>query len=227
MALHLLLVEDDRLLSEVVSDYFVSKGWKVTQAFDGEMALDCFYKDTYALMLLDVMLPKENGFQVCKKVREVSDIPIFFITARVMEEDELNGYATGADDYITKPFSLPVLYAKAMAMMNRVRGEDSGNVLKKGDVEIYVKNREIVIRGQKKTIPPMEYDMLKFFLENTERIFSREQLLIRFWGYDFDGNERVVDNHIKKLRRVLTDSECVIETIRKSGYRMHIPKGEM
>lgn len=218
--MRLLIVEDDRLLSEAVGDYFFSKGWEIHRAGDGEKALQMFRTHPYQLILLDVMIPKKNGFTVCRKIRESSDVPIFFITARVMEEDELNGYALGADDYVTKPFSLPVLYAKAMAMMGRIRGNDPARKITKGDIVIDVHTHEVWIQGRSCSLPPMEYEMLLFFLENPERIFSREQLLIRFWGYEFEGNERVVDNHIKKLRKALKDSQCFIQTVRKSGYRL-------
>ena len=222
MSLKLLVVEDDMLLAEVISDYFTSKEWQVVIASDGETALEIVEEQSFQLILLDVMLPKQNGFTVCRKIRESSDVPIFFITARVMEEDELNGYALGADDYITKPFSLPVLYAKALAIMNRMRGEDSLRKITKGDIEIDVRNRSVIVKGNECQLAPLEYNMLLFFLENPNRIFSREQLLIRFWGYDFDGNERVVDNHIKKLRRAIAESDCKIQTVRKTGYRMEV-----
>lgn len=222
MKLNLLVVEDDQLLAEVISDYFTSKGWQVEVAIDGEQALELFDEKVYQLVLLDVMLPKQNGFTVCRKMREQSDAPIFFITARVMEEDELKGYALGADDYVTKPFSLPVLYAKVMAIMNRARGTDSLQRMKKGDIEIDVRMQRVFLKGKECQLAPIEYKLLVFFLENPNRIFSREQLLIRFWGYDFDGNERVVDNHIKKLRRAIGESDCKIQTIRKTGYRMEV-----
>lgn len=222
MSLKMLIVEDDNLLAEAISDYFTSKEWQVVITFDGEMALEVVREQSFQLILLDVMLPKQNGFTVCRKIRENSDVPIFFITARVMEEDELNGYALGADDYITKPFSLPVLYAKAVAIMNRMRGEDSLQKLCKGDIEIDIRNRGVTINGTPCQLAPLEYNMLLFFLENPNRIFSREQLLIRFWGYDFDGNERVVDNHIKKLRQAIAESSCKIQTVRKTGYRMEV-----
>lgn len=224
MELNLLIVEDDALLAEAVSDYFFSKGWKVAIAPDGEEALARFEEQNFQLILLDVMLPKKNGFTVCRRIREMSDVPVFFITARVMEEDELNGYALGADDYVTKPFSLPVLYAKAMAVMSRVRGNDPVRKLSRGDITVDVRTHEVSVQGAVCEIPPLEYEMLLFFLENPNRIFSREQLLIRFWGYDFNGNERVVDNHIKKLRKVLSGSRCVIHTVRKAGYRMEVPE---
>ena len=222
MTLKLLIIEDDHLLAEAISDYFTSKNWLTDHAANGDAALEKFEANAYQLILLDVMLPKQNGFTICRKIRETSDVPLFFITARTMEEDKLNGYAQGADDYITKPFSLPVLYAKAMAMMGRMRGSDPSRKLKRGDIEIDVRTREVTIGGTICVLPPLEYEMLVFFLENTNRIFSRNQLLIRFWGYDFDGNERVVDNHIRKLRKHLAGSKCVIETARKAGYRMEV-----
>lgn len=123
MELKLLIVEDDRSLRESIADYFGSKGWKITEAANGEDALQKVEEIPFQMILLDVMLPKLNGFTVCRRIRENSDVPVIFITARVMEEDELNGYSLGADDYVTKPFSLPVLYAKAMSLMSRVRGE--------------------------------------------------------------------------------------------------------
>lgn len=222
MKLNLLIVEDDPLLAEVICDYFSSKDWNPTVADDGEKAMELFADKDWQLILLDVMLPKQNGFSVCRQIREVSDVPIFFITARVMEEDELNGYALGADDYIAKPFSLPVLYAKAMAVMGRIRGNDPTRYLCRGNIRIDVKQQQVYILEKCVTLPPLEYKMLLFFMENPNRIFSREQLLIRFWGYDFDGNERVVDNHIKKLRKAIADSSCIIQTIRKSGYKLEV-----
>lgn len=220
--LRLLIVEDDALLAEGIADYFTSKGWETENAGDGEEALEFFKERNYQLVLLDVMLPKKNGFTVCRKIREISDVPIFFITARVMEEDELNGYALGGDDYVTKPFSLPVLYAKAMAMMGRLRGNLPQQRICRGDIQADLQERKVWVKEKEIFLAPLEYEMLLFFLENTRRIFSREQLLIRFWGYDFDGNERVVDNHIKKLRKALGDSCCRIQTVRKAGYRMEV-----
>ncbi|HJA68374.1 MAG TPA: response regulator transcription factor [Candidatus Mediterraneibacter cottocaccae] len=221
----LLVVEDDLLLAEAVNDYFTGKGWQVREAHDGETALEMAERDSWQMVLLDVMLPGKDGFEVCRQLRELSDVPVFFITARVMEEDELRGYASGADDYVTKPFSLPVLYAKVMAMMGRMRGElpmESMERLTRGGVEINFRTREVRIRGHVVQLPPKEYDLLRFFLENPNRVFTREQLLIRFWGYDFEGNERVVDNHIKKLRKVLEGSGCRIRTERKAGYRLEV-----
>ena len=222
MKLKILIVEDDLLLVEAVSDFFEGKGWEAEQVHDGMTAVEKTEAGSYQMILLDVMLPEMNGFEVCRKIRQNSDIPIFFITARVLEEDELAGYAAGADDYITKPFSLPALYAKIMAMMARLRGERPMEKLKKGGVEMDLRTGQVMICGQKCELPPKEYELLRFFLENPNRIFTRDQLLTRFWGYDFEGNERVVDNHIKKLRKFLQGSRCMIQTVRKTGYRMEV-----
>lgn len=222
MALHVLIVEDDRCLRESVADYFGSKGWHTAGASDGEEALEKIADMSFQLILLDVMLPKLNGFAVCRRIRENSDVPVIFITARVMEEDELNGYSLGADDYVTKPFSLPVLYAKSMSLMSRIRGEAPFRKLCRGDLEADFRRCRISCDETPLDLAPKEYEMLLFFMENANRVYSREQLLIRFWGYEFEGNERVVDNHIKILRKALAHSKCRIRTFRKSGYCLEV-----
>lgn len=222
MGLHLLVVEDDRLLQEAVSDYFGSKEWQVTTVGHGDQVPEVLAGQDFQLILLDVMLPGTNGFALCREIRAASNVPVIFITARAMEEDELTGYALGADDYVTKPFSLPVLYAKAMALMGRVRGKDPVRRLVCGDIQADIRTHQVWIGERICELPPKEYEMLLFFMENPNRVFSREQLLVRFWGYDFDGNERVVDNHVKKLRKAMGTCGCVIKTVRKSGYCMEV-----
>jgi DNA-binding response OmpR family regulator len=219
----ILVVEDDPVLGPLICDYFEIKNWVPVLAADGEIALELFEQEAFQLILLDIMLPKQDGFSVCKKIREVSDVPIFFITARAMEEDELHGYSIGADDYIIKPFSFPVLYAKANSMLKRLHGSESLNILKKGNMTIDRGQNTVYIDGEKCHLPKLQYQILLYFLENSNRILTREQILIRFWGYDFDGNERVVDNQIKKLRKAIADSDCKIVTIHKAGYRMEVP----
>ncbi len=222
MELRLLIVEDDHLIAEAAADYFTGKGWTAETEEDGLQVLDLLRRKNFNLILLDVMLPGADGFSLCRKIRKISDVPVIFITARVMEEDKLNGYSLGADDYVTKPFSLPVLYAKAMALTGRIQG--SRTYLEAGSLKADRKSHKVWSHGELLLLPPKEYEMLVFFMENPGRIFSREQLLIRFWGYDFDGNERVVDNHIKKLRKAMGSCGCVIETVRKSGYRLEVER---
>lgn len=152
------------------------------------------------------------------------DTKRIFITARVMEEDKLMGYSLGADDYVTKPFSLPVLYAKAKALTERVHGKSP--LLEAGDLKVDVRKCQVWRKDKLLTLPPKEYEILRFFLENPGRIFTREQLLIRFWGYDFDGNERVVDNHMKKLRKAMGSCGCTIQTVRGFGYGLEVEHEE-
>ncbi len=223
MELRLLIVEDDALLAEAAADYFTGKGWSVEEAEDGIQALERLETQSYHLILLDVMIPGVNGFDVCRRIRKDCDVPVIFITARVMEEDMLNGYALGADDYVTKPFSLPVLYAKAMALTGRVQGINT--FVELGGLKADIRSRSVQKGGEIIPLPPKEYEMLLFLMQNPGRVYSREQLLIRFWGYDFDGNERVVDNHIKKLRKAIGSCGCTIETVRKFGYRLSTENG--
>ena len=148
MGLKILIVEDDRLLAEAVSDYFTGKGWKTDVVYDGDSAVETVERKSYQMILLDVMLPGRDGFSVCRKIREMTETPVFFITARVLEEDELNGYAVGADDYITKPFSLPVLYAKVVAMTGRLRGGAGSGMLMRGDVTADVRTHDVKVGGK-------------------------------------------------------------------------------
>lgn len=217
----LLIVEDDGLLAEAACDYFTSKGWEVEREADGVKALEVLCGKSFHLILLDVMLPGMDGFAVCREIRKSWDVPVIFITARVLEEDVLNGYSLGADDYVTKPFSLPVLYAKAMALTGRV--QKNPVFLEVGGLKADLHSHKVISCGKELSLPPKEYAMLLFFMQNPRRVFSREQLLIRFWGWDFDGNERVVDNHIKKLRKAMGHCGCSIQTVPKSGYRLDVP----
>ena len=190
MGLKILIVEDDRLLAEAISDYFTGKGWKTDVVYDGDSAVETVERKSYQMILLDVMLPGRDGFSVCRKIREMTETP--------------------------------VLYAKVMAMTGRLRGGAGSGMLVRGDVTVNVRTREVEAAGRECPLAPKEYELLVLFLENPNRIFTRDQLLIRLWGYDFDGNERVVDNHIKKLRKALSGSRCQIRTVRKSGYRMEV-----
>ena len=221
MKKQLLVVENDTLMAEAVADYFTGKGWEVQAAGNGADALEIFGQEQFHLVLLDVMMPGMNGFTVCREIRRESDVPVIFLTARVLEEDRLNGYSMGADDYVVKPFSLPVLYARAEALVGRVWKSGFGRI-RAGELSVDVRSHEVWKRGKPLRLPPKEYEILLFFPENPGRVYSRDQLLIRFWGYDFEGSERVVDSHIRKLRRALGDCGCVIQTVRKTGYRMEV-----
>jgi DNA-binding response OmpR family regulator len=223
MAYKILLVEDDAQLREIIVDYFSQKGREVYEidtagtGFEGE---DKCLQNEYDLVLLDIMLPEVNGFTICKELRKSSDIPIIFITARNNEEDKLLGYNIGCDDYISKPFSLPELYAKVTALIRRSKGNIRSDLMKTGSIQLNPHRYTVLVDSKEVILPPKEYTILKILMQNAGRIVTRETLLIRIWGYDFEGNDRVVDNHIKKLRKSLGPAANQLRTIIKIGYKL-------
>lgn len=219
----ILLVEDDNNIREVIVDFFENKKdveMHINEAANGDIALEMFYENEYDLVLLDIMLPGENGFELCKELRKKSDIPIIFITAKAMEEDILHGYDIGCDDYIVKPFLLPELYAKVKAFINRSKGLVLNRELIVGNIKLNQRTMTVTCEGKVIELAPKEYLLLKILMENKNAVVSRENLLIRVWGYDYDGNERVLDNHIKKLRKALGKNGSYIKTVIRYGYKM-------
>jgi DNA-binding response OmpR family regulator len=223
MSYKLLLVEDDAELREIITDYFTQKSgdtYHIDSASTGTQGQEKCEEEEFDAVLLDIMLPGMNGFEICRELRRKSDIPIIFITARGKEDDKLQGYHLGCDDYITKPFSLAELYAKLTALIRRSKGTIRNDMMTVGRIKLnpylytaYVNEKEVVLT-------PKEFVLLKILMENCGKIVSREKLLIRIWGYDFDGNDRVVDNHIKKLRKALGEAAIQIKTVIKIGYRL-------
>lgn len=213
----ILLAEDDRRLQTIIRDYFQAKGQAVVCADDGEQALAAFGQEVFDAVLLDVMMPRLDGFAAGQALRRQSQVPILFLTARVQEEDQLRGFALGADDYITKPFSLPVLYAKVEALVLRANGQ-TDDILTAGRVQVDTAKRQAFVDGRPISLAPKVYDLLLCLLRQKGRIFSREQLLDGVWGLDHDGSDRVVDNHIKKLRKALGPCAGYIRTVTGIGY---------
>lgn len=216
----ILLAEDNDNLREVVTDYLTDCGYTVDGRPDGAGALEAFYENRYQLVLLDVMMPKMNGFDVCRRIRAKEDVPILFLTARAQEQDQLLGYSLGADEYIVKPFSLPVLAAKCKAILERAAGRAmSEDICTDGDLTVNFLTRTVLVAGREVELQAMDFNLLRYFLSNRGRVLSREQILDRIWGFDYDGSDRVVDTHIKKLRRALGPCGERIETVVKQGYR--------
>ncbi|MBO4765685.1 MAG: response regulator transcription factor [Lachnospiraceae bacterium] len=216
----ILLAEDNDNLREVVTDYLTGQGYEVDGRADGAGALEAFYENRYQLVLLDVMMPKMNGFEVCRRIRAKEDVPILFLTARVQEQDQLLGYSLGADEYIVKPFSLPVLAAKCKAILERAAGRVmSDDLCTDGELTVNFATRKVSVAGREIELQSLDFDLLRYFLANRGRILSREQILDRIWGFDYDGSDRVVDTHIKKLRKALGSAGGNIETVIKRGYR--------
>lgn len=204
------------MLLEILCDYFRAKGDSPIGAENGARALELLEQQTVDAMLLDIMMPELDGFSVCRAVRKESSVPIIFLTALSEEDDKLRGYELGADDYVTKPYSMAVLYAKTKALIARSRGlMCTGGILSVGGVILNLNTHRAVIGGRDVELPNREFLLLRCFMENKNQVLSREQLLRKVWGYDYEGDERTVDTHVKKLRAKGVN----IETLIRVGYR--------
>ena len=223
MSYRILIAEDEPKLLEVLCDFFESKGVTPVPAADGAKALELAEKDHFDGVLLDIMMPKLNGLSVCRELRKHSDVPIIFLTALSDEEDKLLGYELGADDYVTKPYSMAVLYAKLMALINRSRGSIlSGDLITAGPIRIRVSAQQVWVAENPITLTPKEYALLLCLVRNRGMVLSREQLLIKCWGYDYEGDSRAVDTHIRRLREKLGTAAGCIKTVIKAGYKLEV-----
>ena len=210
----ILLAEDHDHLREILEDYLVENDYEVKSFDNGEDAYYCFLTESFDLILLDVMMPKMDGFTLCQKVREKEETPILFITAKVQEVDQLKGYELGCDDYIIKPFSLPVLLAKCKAITNRKHYKKK----KKGILKLNTREKQAYLNNQNLNLKIIDYKILEYFIKNPNQILSREQILLKVWGFDYKGQERSVDTHIKILRKALGPYQKGIKTVIKQGY---------
>ncbi len=218
----ILIVEDNEELLNLVAVFFKGKGsFEVDAAPDGNRALSLISENKYDIAILDIMLPGANGFEVCKALRGKSQCPIVFLTALGNEDNILKGYEIGADEYMVKPFSLKVLYAKCLALLSRTEADlHKELVLECGDIKLYPLKMEVEAGGRKITLAPKEYFLLKVLMENKGIVLGRDRLLDLVWGYGFDGSDRVVDTHIKKLRKALGSSGEAVRTVIGGGYKI-------
>ena len=217
-----LLVEDDNQIREVISDYFKRRDEiELDLAFDGNMGLDRILNGSYDLIILDIMMPGLDGFELCKIIRRRSSVPIVFLTGKVREEDVLYGYELGADDYIVKPFSIAVLYSKIMALINRAKNEVvEHKILENGKILLDPQKFEVKVSGDIVDLPPKEYQILKYLLEHPGAVVTRKLLLAAVWGDDMYITERVIDNRVKNLRKKLMKEGSRIKTVIGVGYRL-------
>lgn len=224
----ILVVEDDRNLLETVEYNLRKEGYEVWSAADGSQALDVARREKPDLIILDIMLPTIDGFEVCRILRKEMTVPILMLTARTGETDKIVGLETGADDYMTKPFSLRELLARVRAMLRRAKMvgaeplEGQANFII-GDLEIDLDRHRVTLRGAELDLSPKEYDLLVFLARNRGFVFSRDQLLEKVWGYEFAGDTRTVDTHIHWLRRKIeTDpgNPRYLVTVRSTGYKL-------
>ncbi|PFC75645.1 response regulator transcription factor [Bacillus cereus] len=217
-----LLVEDERRLREIVSDYFRNEGFEVIEAEDGKKALELFAEHEIDLIMLDIMLPEIDGWSVCRRIRKESAVPIIMLTARSDEDDTLLGFELGADEYVTKPFSPKVLVARAKTLLKRADGAvgvAEENAMSLAGIEVNRLSRTVLVDGEEIILTHKEFELLVYLMENKGIVLSRQHLLDQLWGYDYYGDDRTVDTHIKKLRSKLGDKAKHIGTVIRVGYK--------
>ncbi|MBC8060913.1 MAG: response regulator transcription factor [Clostridiaceae bacterium] len=218
-----LIVEDEGRMRHLISDYLKREGLKILEAENGIQALEIFKREKIDLIILDIMMPLMDGYEVCTNIRAHSDVLIIMLTAKSEEDDKLLGYGLGADDYQTKPFSPKVLTAKVKALLKRSElGESkSDNGITRIDtLEINELSHNVSLDGDRIDLSPKEYDLLLYLAKNHGIVLSRDKLLTNVWGYDFDGDLRTVDTHVKRVRQKLGNKADIITTVRGSGYKL-------
>ena len=219
--LKILVADDESRMRKLVKDFLLKSNFEVLEAEDGSQALDLFYatKDI-ALIILDVMMPKMDGFEVCREIRQTSQVPIIMLTAKGDERDELQGFQLGVDEYITKPFSPKILVARVEAVLRRTNKEEETEILEYGGIVVDKTAHSVTIDGKPVDLSFKEFELLTYFMENKGIALSREKILNHVWNYDYFGDARTIDTHVKKLRSKLGDKGDLIKTIWGVGYKM-------
>ncbi len=219
----ILVVDDESRMRKLVRDFLEREGFRVLEAADGVKAMDLFYQDKdIALIILDVMMPKMDGWQVCREVRQTSKVPIIMLTARSEERDELQGFELGVDEYISKPFSPKILVARVTAILRRVNALDAGQVIEAGKISIDKAAHQVKIGEKEIELSFKEFELLSYFIENQGIALSREKILNHVWNYDYFGDARTIDTHVKKLRSKLGEKGNYIKTIWGMGYKFEV-----
>ena len=221
--LKVLVVDDESRMRKLVRDFLVKKDFEVLEAGDGAEAIDIFFatKDI-ALVILDVMMPKMDGWQVCREIRAYSQVPIIMLTAKSDESDELLGFELGVDEYISKPFSPKILVARVEAILRRTSGLAADDVIRAGGIEVNKAAHEVTIDGKSIELSYKEFELLTYFMENQGIALSREKILNSVWNYDYFGDARTIDTHVKKLRSKLGAKGDYIKTIWGMGYKFEV-----
>ena len=213
------VVEDEDDIRQIIKDYLLRENYEVIEASNGKEALDKIEKEHFDLAILDVMLPYVDGWTVCRRIKKKYEVPILFLTARGEEDDELMGFDVGADDYVKKPFSGPVLMARVNKLLNKQTITAlAETIIKKDVLEIDKEGMKVSVEGEMIELTNKEFQILTLLAENEGKVLTREVLLRQIWGYDYFGDERVVDNHIKKIRKSLGEYAYLIRTVFGQGY---------
>jgi len=218
MGKRILVIEDEASIQNILRIFLEDAGYQVTLADDGMDGIAAFHKDSFDLVLLDIMMPRLDGYSVCEMIRNESSTPVILLTALDDEDNQMKGFNLLADDYITKPFSMPLVLKRMEAVLRRARSGEKSSVLVYQNVQLDTENYKVFVEGKEVTLTAREFDILRLLMENQGRVFTREQLLDIIWNYDYLGDDKIINTHIKNIRKKL-GVDC-IETIRGVGYRI-------
>ena len=221
----ILVIDDESRMRKLVRDFLTKKGYEVLEAANGEEAMEIFYEDKdIDLLILDVMMPKMDGWEVCREVRKTSRVPIIMLTAKADERDELLGFELGVDEYVTKPFSPKILVARVEANLRRSNVNTDDGIIRIGDITMNKNAHEVFVGNQPIELSFKEFELLAYFIENQGIALSRERILNNVWNYDYFGDARTIDTHVKKLRNKLGERGGYIKTIWGMGYKFEVTK---
>ena len=215
----ILIVEDEMEIRNILKLYLLKEGYDVTEAEDGEVAIKLFYEKPFDLVILDIMLPKKDGWSVLREIKKYSSVPVMILSARDDDEDELFGFEIGTDEYITKPFNNKILLARIKALIKNT-SNNTDHIIELGKIIINDTSHTVTVDGEEVILAPKEYELLIYLIKNHKIALSRDKMLTEVWGYDFPGSDRTIDTHIKNLRKKLGE-EC-IKTVRGIGYKFEI-----
>ncbi len=221
---NILIVDDEKKILNIMSEYLKKEGFGCYIADNGIDALKIIKDEHIDIVILDVVMPEFDGFTICELIKKNNDIPIIFLTSKDKEEDKLRGYGLGADDYVTKPFSPRVIVAKVKVLLKRSKkiNDDVNDYIKVGNIYLYPNQEKVLCSEEIVELTHIEFKLLYFLMKNQNQVFSREQLLNQVWGYDYLGNSRTVDTHIRRLRRKLKNDGKYIVTLIRSGYKFEV-----
>lgn len=225
--INILLVDDDQHIRTIVREYAQAENWQFFEAGDGVSALEIFQKNSFDLVLLDVMMPRLDGWATLKQIRNTSQVPVILLTARAEEYDRLLGFELGVDDYVSKPFSPRELVARMKALLKRSGALGLAETVHRyNELELDIAAHKVLIRGETVALTPKEFDLLAFFSSRPHQVFTRDQLLNQIWGYEYYGDARTVDTHIRSLREKLGEYRTLIATVWGTGYRFEAAGGK-
>ena len=220
--IQILVVDDESRMRKLVKDFLQREGYSVLEAGDGMEAMDIFYEQKIDLVILDVMMPRMDGWQTCREIRRDSTVPIIMLTARSEERDELQGFELGVDEYISKPFSPKILVARVGALLKRIYGTDAEEKMEAGGIELDKAAHQVQVDGKSIDLSYKGFELLTYFLENQGIALSREKILNSVWNYDYFGDARTIDTHVKKLRSKMGDKGEYIKTVWGMGYKFEV-----